>query len=208
MYGMGDSLTAVWRLLSGAGVLAPLLMAVAVVAAGRKHPEFSHRAAFVNELGTDASPWAQRFNAAVTVTGLLVALFAAVVWQLLGAPVVAAGLAVFGAGTLVMGLFPCDPGCPPAPESVSGRVHLAAGILAGLGAVVACLAFGFWAVDRTGAWTLTLYSLVTGGAALALLFTALGALGTGFEGILQRLFLAAVLVWVGVAAGWVFLHAA
>lgn len=208
MYGMGEGLSMVWSWLSGVGVMAPLMVVAAVGAAGRKHPRFSHRSAYINELGTSGSPAAYQFNTGVSFSGLLIFLFAVSVWQLLGAPVVGGSLALFGLGTVAMGMFPCDPGCPPSPESASGRIHTVAGILAALGAVTAALTFGFWAVDRAGAWSLTLYSVITGGGGLALLFTTLGALGTGFEGILQRLFLLVIMAWLGVASVWIFLNGA
>lgn len=199
-----------WRWLLGAGVLAPVVLIVAVIAAGIRYPGYKRRAQFVNELGTANSPVAWKYNAAVAVTGLLIGLFAAGVWRVLeGAPmtpVMAGGLAVFGGGTLLMGLFRCEPGCPPAPGTVSGWIHTLAAVLAGVGGPVASLAFGFWAADQAGGWLLTLYSLISGGGALALLFTALGAVGTGFEGLLQRLYLLVILAWLGVAAGWLYLR--
>jgi hypothetical protein len=195
-----------WRWLLGAGVVAPVVMVAATVAAVLTYPGFDHRSRFVNELGTAASPRAGWFNGGALVAGGLMALYAGGLWLVLGAPVVTAGVAVLAAGTLLMGAFPCEPGCPPSPETTAGRVHAAAGVAAALGAVVACLALGFWAADQTGTWGLTLYSLITGGAGLALLFTTLGALGTGFEGLLQRLFLLAVLAWLAVGALWLYLR--
>jgi hypothetical membrane protein len=199
------ALSAPWRWLLGAGVVAPVVMLAATVAAAAKYPGFSHRASFVNELGTTASPKARWFNGGVAAAGVLMGLYAGGLWLVLGAPVVTAGVAVLALGTLLMGVFPCEPGCPPSPATPAGRVHTGAGVVAALGAVVASLAMGFWAADQAGTWALTLYSLITGGAGLALLFTTLGAIGTGFEGLLQRIFLLAVLAWVAVGAVWLYL---
>ncbi|MEF8794181.1 DUF998 domain-containing protein [Thiohalorhabdus sp.] len=182
------------------GAVPPVLMVIAVVAAGAEYPRYRHRAAMVSELGTSASPRARGFNAAWAVAGALIGLYAWGLWWLVGLPVVTGGVGILAAGTLVSGLFPCEPGCPPSPRTTSGRIHALAGLLAVLGAVVACLALGFWAADRMATWGLTLYSLITGGAGLALLFTTLGAIGTGFEGFLQRVFLLGILAWLGVTA--------
>ncbi|HKJ72405.1 MAG TPA: DUF998 domain-containing protein [Gammaproteobacteria bacterium] len=197
-----------WRWLLGAGVLAPLLMAAAVALAGAKTPGHSHRRAFVGALGTGESPWARRFNALWALAGLLTVLCAGGLWTVLGAPVVVAGMAVLGAGILLAGLFPCDPGCPPRPQSGSGWAHAVGAAATAVGGVAAALALGFWAFGQPGAWGLTLYSLITGGAGLALLFTTLGAIGTGYEGWLQRLFLLVLMSWVGGTAVWLSLHPA
>jgi len=205
---LSDWLPTMARWLTAAGVAPLVLMTAGVAVAAAKYPGYRHRAQVVSELGTAASPGARWFNAAWVVSGLLIGACAAGVWLLLGASAVVLGLALFALGTLLTGLFPCEPGCPPRPATASGRAHAVAGLMGSLGAVAAALAMGFWAADQAAAWTLTLSSLIVGGAGLALLFATLGAIGTGFEGLLQRAFLLGVLVWLAATAAWLVVRAA
>lgn len=119
--------------------------------------------------------------------------------------------AVFGAGWLFVltvvvaaslgasAVAPCDPGCPPIPESTTMLVHTIAG-LTGLASFAVIPIVGWRTFRRRTGWrSLARFSAVVG-AALVALFIVGPALGPDRIGLWQRTFLPIAFAWQVVVA--------
>lgn len=180
------------------GVLAPLVYLLGVLSAARACPAYRHRSRFISELGTGPSPKALHFNAGLGMAGaMLVAFAGGVALSLDGgglAHAIPLGLALFGASTVLMAFFPCDPGCPRLPVSRMGMAHGLLGLLGSCALIVTIVLFGviYWPLGPA----IALYSLLTGLLAAVLLATLIAFEMPSRQGLVQRLY-------VGVTFGWV-----
>ncbi|MFP4560305.1 MAG: DUF998 domain-containing protein [Thiohalorhabdus sp.] len=185
-------------ILLGSGLLAPLVYLAGILYAAAAYPGYRHSRQFTSELGTEHSPRAAHFNKAQCASGALLVLFALGVAQALGpgllAYLIALGLAVFGAATVVMGRYPCDPGCPATPRTFPGVVHVLAGLLGSLALALTMLlvAVALWPEGRGFA----LYSLITALSALLILLGIWFRYSAEVQGVVQRLYSAVTLTWV------------
>lgn len=187
-------------------VAAPFYLTLMTVV-GAWAPEFSHLASPMSVLGGMPGLGGLMFNVGVVVTGLLVIVFA--VGPLNRMPqgwttrAGTASLVVGGLGLAGAGVFHCDEGCRNIliePDGI-GRLHIVASLLAGMGTGLAPLFL--WATMRRALIWKDLATPTLWAAILANLFGIAywTSLSTGFrlhsvEGLIQRLGLVILLVWI------------
>jgi hypothetical membrane protein len=193
------------RALLLAGLAAPVVLTVAIVAAGDFEPGYSHVSQFVSELGAVGAAHQNVFNyAGLLATGLLTVLFALGMYLRVKPSgwFVASSLlvGVAGFGRLVAGVFPCDAGCVIENMSNTATVHAFAGFVALTSGAVAPLSLGM-GLRRRGKSQLLTLSVGLGSVSL-ILITVLFGLGKGipYVGVIQRLALAAFYGWIVVVA--------
>lgn len=190
------------------GLLGVLLFVSAVLVGGASLPGYSHATQLISEsyaMGTPRGPFL-RF-AFYLPSGLLIALFSLTASSILRMNGTGRlgflGLAVFyGLGTVVTAFFPCDAGCNKEfiDPSISQLIHNLSGFLTYLIAPVALLMIGMGL--RTGSHMKRLGTLALACGALAMAGFALfmGASGSGYAGLIQRMIEGAVLVWIAACA--------
>lgn len=194
-----------------AGLLAAPFYLTLIIVLGALEPGFSHLTALMSMLGGVPGVRGLAFNFGVTVTGMLVIAFGIGLRRQLPPKITARvgfGLLVVGGlGLIGAGVFHCNEGCRnilTEPDFV-GRLHIVASLFAGMGTGLA--PFFVWVAIRSGtAWkdfaTPTLVAAILANLpGIAFWIT----LSTGFrlhsiEGLIQRLGLVVVLVWVFFAA--------
>jgi hypothetical membrane protein len=189
------------RALLLAGLAAPIVLIVAIVAAGDSEPGYSHVSQFVSELGAVGAAHQNPFNyGGLFFSGLLTVLFALGMYLQVKprAWFVASSLlvAVAGIGRLVAGVFPCDAGCAIGNMSNTATVHVVAGFFALTSGATAPLLLAV-GLRRRGQNRLFWVSAGLGCSSL-ILVTVLFGLGKGFPyvGAVQRLALAAFYGWI------------
>ena len=189
------------RRLLRAGLAAPVVLALAIVVAGRFEPGYSHVSQYVSELGAVGASHAKAFSyGGLLPAGLLTVLFAVGMYLQAGASrsFVASSLlaGVAGLGRMAAAVFPCDAGCSLENMSMAATLHAWAGFLALTSGAVAplVLATGLRRRPRSRLFALSV------GLGLASLVLALIMFGPGreqsFVGVVQRLLLAAFYAWV------------
>jgi len=198
---------AVNGLASAAGLLAPPLYLVLIIALGAMEPGFSHRTSLMSMLGGVPGVRGLVFNLGVAATGVCVIVFAIGLRRQLPAKLTAtigAGLLVIGGlGLIGAGVFHCNDGCKNVlvePDNV-GRLHMITSLLGGMGTGLSL--FFVWAAMRGG-------NNFNGLAAPTMIAAILANLPgvifwvtifTGFrlhsvEGLIQRMGLVVVLIWI------------
>lgn len=197
------------RFLLLGGLVGPLCFATAVLIGAALRPEYDHTMQVMSALGGTDSPNAALMNglgflpAGVLIGGFGFALFRFAPRSL---PSILGGLLVgfFGAGIVAAGIYSCDPGCIGVGTTREAYLHIVASVIAFLAGITACFVWGiaFW---FDPAWrSLSMPSLLCGGAATALLYGFNATAGTdAYPGIWQRLFIASLYGWcafVGVRA--------
>jgi hypothetical protein len=110
----------VQRAALAAGIVAPLVKASGIVAAGRIHPGYSHTAQAISELSARDAPGAPIHRATTVASGLLQLGFAYGLLQH-RRYVLACTFATVGVAALGATAFPCSPGCPPPGSSDATR---------------------------------------------------------------------------------------
>ena len=202
------------RVAALAGMLAAPFYLTLILVLGALEPGFSHRTSLMSLLGGVAGVRGLVFNLGVAATGILVGAFALGLKRELPSrwsTRVGSALLMLGAlGLIGAGAFPCNQGCRNilvAPDLV-GRVHTLAAAIAGLGTGLAPF-FLAAAMRRDGMWrplakptvvAATLANLP--GIAFWIAFLT-GHRLPSVEGILQRLGLVIVLLWmVFIAERW------
>lgn len=188
------------RVLAVAGITAPLLFGILLVAAGLLRPGYDHIADYISELGVGANAWVMNTN--FLLTGLLLAAFSLGLARALGAGKSArAGSAlvgISGSGVFAAGIFSCDPGCPSSGASLSQQMHDTVSIIAFVAIMIAPIIVSL-GMKRDPLWQgYRLYSIATGVAAIAFFFLFFAS--TLYVGALQRLFVATPFLWIGVIA--------
>jgi len=181
-----------WALL--AGIVGPVLFCCGAAWAMAAQPGHDVWRQFVSELAAGSAPGSLVFRIlGFGGGGVSVVLFGRALHRRLGRGTV---IVVFGATMVVAGIFPCDPGGPIVPRTVSGAIHN----------LVSFCIFPFVAVTpffMTSALPrLRGYSLVVGVVAVVVLaFDALSIVTDGlWRGFWERVFIALVLQWLTVAA--------
>jgi hypothetical protein len=123
------------------GTLAPIAFALATLAVGLVHPQYSHLSDWVSELGERGAPGASVMNyAGFLLFGILIVGFAFGLHRGIRAgpgdwlgPAV---LGLYGAAYILVAFAPCDPGCVPDAPSLRQEVHYV------LGRIIAVTAVG------------------------------------------------------------------
>ena len=209
MAGMTDGARILGAAVSG-GLTAPFYLAL-ILGLGALEPGFSHLRSPMSELGGVPGWRGSAFNIGVAATGVLVLVFAAGFERRLPAARSArAGTALLvtgGLGLIGVGVFHCDPDCRNvlADPDWIGRVHILSSLLAGMGTGLAPL-FLWAAMRRSPRWadlappTLAMGVLANlSGLAFWLSLLADYRLHA-VEGLVQRLGLVLVFLWMGLAA--------
>jgi hypothetical membrane protein len=179
------------------GIAGPILFTILVIVEGLLRPGYSQVAQLISELGQVGTPNAILQDANFVATGLLLTAFAAGLYRGIGrGRFVTLGIALFlvfpGVMVLVGTLFPL-------PDPVHGPLSIAGFIV--LIVAVFVVSFGLRKDDR---WKrLASYSLGTGvvlvGLLLLIIATGQGVLASYF-GLLERLFIVPVFLWIEVLA--------
>jgi hypothetical membrane protein len=186
------------RYLAAAGIVGPVLYTVTWLVLGFLDPTFSHTRDPISNLSATGAPYALVMTSVIFVFALLIVVFAYGLHRGLppGFWAGTATLAIAGVGYAGIALAPVnlvDPGDPNVPHTISASVTVFALMLAPI--------LTFPRLRRDPGWRkLSGYSIAT--TVLALAFAVLASLPAfaGREGLMQRLVLAAVLVWMIVIA--------
>jgi hypothetical membrane protein len=196
------------RALALGGVVGPALYSVIIIVCGALRPNYSHVTQLVSELGARGTAHAGLLNLAGAIpAGILMAGFAAATARMVSSSrraTLAGWLIMFyGVGMMVIGIFPCDPGCPlPGPLSTpAGTIHSGVA-LAAFVAAIAGIGLWAWEFQRLPAFRdLSGFSVVAGGAALLFLITFVLSLPSrAMIGVWQRLLLGTLFFWCVVVA--------
>lgn len=193
------------RFLGLGGAIGGTLFTAATIIAASLRPEYGHTASFISELGADGTAHAAFMNVmGFLPAGLLLGAVGIAIARTLPASRVAAfgtALAVlFGVGVSASGLISCDAGCPQVAGSLENIVHNLIGPFA-----FVCATFGIGVLGagfrRVPEWrSLSGYSLLTSVAALVFLILLISSVESRVRtGLYQRLFLATVFIWYGIA---------
>jgi hypothetical membrane protein len=179
------------------GIAGPILFTILVIVEGLLRPGYSQVAQVISELGQVGTPNAILQDANFVATGLLLIAFAVGLYRGIGrGRFVTLGIALFlvfpGVMVLVGTLFPL-PDPVHTPLSIAGFIVLIVAVFV--------VSFGLRKDDR---WKrLASYSLGTGvvlvGLLLLIIATGQGVLAPYF-GLLQRLFIVPVFLWIEVLA--------
>lgn len=188
-------------------LLGVLLFVVAVIIGGASIPGYSHAAHLISEsyaMGTPRGPFL-RF-ALYLPSGSLIALFsfaASSVLRMNGAGRLGfLGVGVFyGLGTVVTAFFPCDAGCGSefVDPSVPQLIHSLTGFLTYLFTPVSLLMIGIALWREPHLMRLGTLALACGALALGAFILFMGASGSAYAGLIQRMIEGAVLVWITAA---------
>lgn len=194
-----------------AGLLAAPFYLTLIIVLGALEPGFSHRTSLMSELGGVPGMRGLAFNLGVAATGLCVIAFAIGLRRRLPAKMTARigfGLLVIGGvGMIGAGVFHCNEGCRNIliEPDLSGRLHMIMSLLAGMGTGLALL-FAWATMRGTEKWQ----GFATPTLVAAILANLPGitfwiTISTGFrlhsvEGMIQRLGLVVVLIWIFLVA--------
>jgi len=188
--------------LLGAGVAAPVVYLAGVLAAGAAYPGYSHRRQLLGELGAADSAGAGWFNTALVLAGLLVVAFAFGLRAATGAFWPSLGVALFGAMTVLMGRYRSEPGGALQPHTRAARLHGQAGVVATVAVIAAALALAWTAWHHRGWGPLAAFSLAAAFAAVALVAALAMLEDSRWGGLVQRLLVGVVFVWILGVAGF------
>lgn len=186
------------------GLLGPVAFAAVVAVAAALEPGYSHVAQAISELGGVEATRPLLQNANFLATGVLTLAFAAALAQRFPAHRGAAALVALFAlsSTIANGLLPCDAGC--AGRTPVGLAHNVTGMAGFVAAIAGMLRYA--RVWRTEAgWER--FARFTAGAGFVALAGLVGFVVTkaaaleSVDGLLQRVFVAAFLLWI-FATAW------
>jgi hypothetical membrane protein len=186
------------RYLAAAGIVGPVLYTVTWLVLGFLEPTYSHTRDPISNLSAIGAPFALVMTSIIVVFALLIVVFAYGLHRGLppGFWAGPAVLAIAGVGYVGIALAPlnlADPGDPNVPHTISASVTVFALMLAPI--------LLFPRLRRGPEWrTLGVYSIVTTVAALAFAVLASLPAFAGWAGLMQRLVLEVVLVWMIVIA--------
>lgn len=198
-----------WLLL--AGLLGPIILTLAWLAAGHLQEGADARRGSISDLGAGTASKAWLWNAPLTVGGVLIAAFALGLYRTLrpgrvstiGAPLIA----IFGIGLALEGaLFQLDcretvPACKD--RSSYSWQHSAHEIESGVGFLALLVAIALLALRfrrEPSLRSLWLYSLMTAAAFVVLLLASGASEDSDWEGLVQRLLVTLLLAWIAVIA--------
>jgi hypothetical membrane protein len=189
------------RLLAWCGITAPVIRLGLLFILGTLQPNYSQVRDFISELGAEGAPFANVMNyVGIALVGALLALFSIPLyrvtkpgWLVLGG---AASMALSGLTFIVVGFFPCDPGCSVAAPSMTMRVHILAGFSAMGTQSLAAWLYGFGLIARSGSRQYAIASLALESVAIVALALLVG-FGSHFQwpGLLQKIEQAATDLW-------------
>jgi hypothetical protein len=189
------------------GLIAPIVFGTLVTIGGVVYENYSHASQAISELGGVESQFAVLQNANFFITGALITIFAFGLYRSMGSigglRTGAVLIGVFGVVTaLAQPVLPCDPGCEF--QTLTGTLHNLTGMSGFLAIIAGVLLIA--RRSRTDPYWggYSRYSLFMGIATFIALVAWIGVTkAAGVEslnGVLQRVFVGIVLVWIGVTA--------
>ena len=193
------------RLLSAAGIIAPILFTIIVITLGFLEPGYSHLTQAISELGQFGATNAIIQNVNFVILGVLILAFSVGLHRGIakGSIVGPLLLAIFAiVGAIGNAIFACDPGC--LMEDANSRIHNMLGLIGFLAFILAPLTLSR-RLNKDSLWKgYGRYSIISG--LLAILFLLIFIIGSAalseslpfLRGIFQRLFIGTLLLWVGV----------
>ena len=191
------------RLLALGGVAGPLLFVPIVVAGGLLYDGYSHAGQAISELGGEGAEYAALQNFNFIMIGVLVLGFSWALARVLGGPPLGPGLVgFFGlSGAIANGLLPCDLGCDG--QTTVGLLHNISGVGGFVAAIASMLVLARrWRGDprwRSHA-SFTCAAAFVAFVGLAGFMATRAAGAESIDGLVERIFAAALLTWIAVTA--------
>ncbi len=194
------------RLLALCGITAPIIFAILMTVAGFFYEGYSHATQAISELGGVDAQYPIIQNANFFVFGVLAVAFAFGLHRGIGdgrgsrlGPIL---VGIFGIITVAQAFLPCDPGCDW--KSLIGALHNSTGLSSFLALCIGILVTSRRLRGDPNWQSYRRYSLITGVIALLSLVAWIGvSKAAGIDavnGILQRVFIGIVLLWIEVVA--------
>ncbi len=194
------------KLLAVCGIAAPIIFAILMIVAGFLYEGYSHATQALSELGGVEAQYPIVQNANFFVFGILTVAFAFGLHRGIGdgqgsrlGPIL---VGIFGIITVAQAFLPCDPGCDF--KSLIGALHNLTGLNSFLALCVGILVTSRRLKGDPNWQSYRGYSLITGVAALVSLVAWIGiskAAGVdAVNGVLQRVFIGIVFLWIEVVA--------
>ena len=191
------------RLAARGGVIGPILFAVLVIVGGVLYDGYSHVTQKISELGGEGAEYALLQNVNFIVLGVLIIGLALALARTLGPPHIGPALiGFFGLSSAVgNGLLSCDVGCDG--ETTVGLLHNISGLAGFIAAIVGMFVLARrWREDprwqRHAAFTRRAAFVAIGGLGWFVVTQALDIQSSA--GVAQRVFAAALLLWIAVTA--------
>ena len=167
------------RFLMFPGIVAALSRLGTLFVAGAMTPEYSHLTNFNSELSAEDAPYQHAVTLSLYAYGTLLILFSIGLARMTRPSTVgfagAVVLAAAGVGYILIGVYPCDPGCSLDAPSQTMRVHLLVGFGAMALQVFAMAIFGFYGRNPGEAAGIGTASKVLGAIAFISLLCLVGA---------------------------------
>lgn len=182
----------------------PAIVLITVVISGFLEPGYSHISQLTSELATPEARfgWVTDLFLFLLPGPLMIAFALGMYWGLeKPTKVGTALLVVVGLALVGMGLFPCDPGCPPPPRTFSGHMHFPV-LVSIITLSFSGAPFVFWYKLRTQSqWkSQATSSLITGTITLLLILLGDAVFLPWGRGLWQRLIFGVLFLWVEVLA--------
>lgn len=194
--------TTVRRLMLAGGIAGPVLFSLASIIFGALRPGYDPVDQFISELGETGGLHAPLMNVLGFMGGgAMMLLFAIALWQSLPrSALTTIGsllIAVFAVNVFGAGVWSCDVGCPTSNGSPEQRMHDLVSVIAFPALILGALTWSIWFLRRPEWRAFGVYSLITGLAAIGLLVAMIASEATREStGLLQRLFLLVLFVWM------------
>jgi hypothetical membrane protein len=197
-------------LLAIAGILAPIIFFSMIIVLGALEPNYNHMTRMMSALGGVQGIRGLLFNVGIALIGILVALFAIGLHQHIDDKEKSkAGLILFvlgGLGLVLSGVFSCNEGCANVivERNLIGIFHVLAAFIAGMCLSIAPF-FIYGRMKKSPSWKkYATYTLVTGIIAnvpgIIFWVTLATTRLPGIDGLLQRLGIVFVFIWIEVTA--------
>lgn len=192
------------------GILAPILFFGIVIILGLLEPGYNHATRMMSVLGGVGGMRGFLFNLGIGLIGALIILFAFGLHRKInngkGSKIGPILLATGGFGLILSGIFHCDLDCANVmvDRNFIGSMHMLSAFIAGL-CLSICLFFIFARFRKDDYWKrYAVPTLVTGILAnvpgIILWITVFTSLTIEMDGILQRLGIVFVLIWMEVVS--------
>jgi len=114
------------------------------------------------------------------------------------------GLWVWGAGAVLLAIFPTD--VPATPVSWHGAIHLVVAIVAFVGGALGTLLLSLHFSESRTLRGARQPALVIAALSVVFLFVTLGSTGSHIGGLTERLFLGSVLLWILYVSAYLATH--
>lgn len=191
------------RALTACGVLGPLAVVVAIVAAGSMRTDFEPASMTVSELASDGAPTADIAVAGFVLFGVLVTAFAFGVHRQLPGTGMAApsAVAVVGVATIALAFLPCRSDCLGDGMTFVDAGHATAVVVGSSALVAAPLLVARRVASERGWTSFRRYSVATAVATAILLAAWTAGFAGGWGGAVEHLTIVIGDGWVAALGG-------